>query len=117
MISQPGFFDLDDRYKKLDERDPLVSLNQLIDRESFRDTLNKVPKQRNTRDGNARIKDGQRPKRFNENCHVGAQKDTDARWAKKNQETHFGYKNHVAVDHKHKRIRAYEVTSAEVHDS
>ena len=30
---------------------------------------------------------------------------------------HFGYKNHIAIDNKHKIIRAYEVTSAEAHDS
>ena len=34
-----------------------------------------------------------------------------------NQETHFGYKNPISVDNKHKLIRNYEVTSAEVHDS
>ena len=45
------------------------------------------------------------------------QKDTDARWTKKNQETHFGYKNHVNADAQHKLIRAYAVTAASVHDS
>ncbi|CAK8723732.1 Transposase [Candidatus Electronema halotolerans] len=29
----------------------------------------------------------------------------------------FGYKNHISVDVKHKFIRKYAVTSAEVHDS
>jgi len=45
------------------------------------------------------------------------QKDTDARWTKKNQETHFGFKNHVNVDAEHKMIREFEVTAASVHDS
>ncbi|NKC16995.1 MAG: transposase [Gammaproteobacteria bacterium] len=45
------------------------------------------------------------------------QKDTDARWAKKNEETHFGYNNHMVVDNAHKWVRDYEVTCAEVHDS
>ncbi len=36
-----GFFDLGDRFKK-DARDPLADLNQLIDWESFRPTLNKT---------------------------------------------------------------------------
>jgi IS5 family transposase len=76
-----------------------------------------VPKQRNTREENAQIKEGVMPQRFKDNPNVSSQKDTDARWAKKNDETHFGYKNHVAVDNKHKLIRDYEVTSAEVHDS
>lgn len=224
-MSQPGFFDLNDRYEKLNERDPLIHLNQLIDWENFRSTLNKVrekkrkshagrkgfdvvlmfkvlvlqhlyniaddeteyqirdrysfcrflglspegkipdaktiwlfrealvklelvetlfndfnlqlneqgyqaqkgqivdasfvdvPRQRNSREENAQIKAGETPERFQENAHVGAQKDTDARWTKKNQETHYGYKNHAVVDNQHKLIRNYKVTSAEVHDS
>ncbi|MFT5419720.1 MAG: IS5 family transposase [Candidatus Endobugula sp.] len=48
---------------------------------------------------------------------MGSQKDTDARWTKKNDEVHCGYKGHVAVDHAHKLIQDYAVTSAEVHDS
>ena len=39
---QAGFFDLDDRYKKLNERDPLIHLNEWIDWEYFRPTLSKV---------------------------------------------------------------------------
>ena len=30
-MSQPRFFDLDERYTRLNERDPLVKLNQIID--------------------------------------------------------------------------------------
>jgi IS5 family transposase len=224
-MTQPGFFDLNDRYEKLNERDPLISLNELINWEDFRDTLNRVrrkerksnagrkpydvvlmfkvlvlqhlynlsdealeyqirdrysfcrfldlapeekipdaktvwlfrehlveaglvvnlfhnfnaqlnaqgyqaqkgqivdasfvdvPKQRNTRRENAEIKAGDTPQRFKDNIRVGCQKDTDARWAKKNQETHYGYKNHATIDNKHKLIRNFEVTSAEVHDS
>jgi IS5 family transposase len=41
----------------------------------------------------------------------------DARRAKKNNEVHYGYKNHVKADKKHKIITKYRVTSAEVHDS
>ena len=36
-MPQPGFFDLDERYAKLNERDPLVKLNQIIDWEAFRE--------------------------------------------------------------------------------
>jgi len=224
-MSQPGFFDLDNRFQKLNELDPLVNLNKLIDWENFRDTLDEirtkerksnagrkpfdvvmmfkvlvlqhlynlsddqieyqirdrytfcrflglspegrvpdaktvwlfreqlaqldlmkelfndfdyqldeqgykaqkgqivdasfvdVPKQRNTREENKQIKAGEVPQRFEGNPNVGSQKDTDARWTKKNDETHFGYKDHVTVDNAHKLIRNYEVTSAEVHDS
>ena len=225
MLVQPGFFDLDDRYKKLNERDRLLDLNAWIDWECFRPTLSRVkekerksnagrkgfdvvlmfkvlvlqhlynisddeteyqirdrysfcrflglapedkvpdaktiwlfrehlvrlelmqalfddfnhqldqrgykaqqgqivdasfvdvPRQRNTREENDQIKAGQSPARFQDKAHVGAQKDTDARWAKKNQQTHYGYKNHAVVDNKYKLIRNFQITSAEVHDS
>jgi hypothetical protein len=29
-MPQPGCFELDERFKKLDEKDPLISLNKLI---------------------------------------------------------------------------------------
>jgi len=224
-MSQASFFDLDDRHKKLNERDPLVSLNKLIDWENFRETLNKihekkrkslagrksfdvvlmfkvlvlqhlynlsddeieyqirdrysfcrflgltpegripdsktiwlfrehlvkknlikslfidfdcqldergyqarkgqivdasfvdVPRQRNKREENEKIKAGKIPQRFKDNPNMERQKDTDARWTKKNDETHYGYKNHITVDNAHKLIRNYEVTSSEVHDS
>ncbi|MBU0665013.1 MAG: transposase [Proteobacteria bacterium] len=38
-------------------------------------------------------------------------------WAKKNNKSFFGYKNHASVDLKHKIIRHFHVTSAEVHGS
>lgn len=222
---QPSFFDLDDRHGKLNERDPLIHLNALIDWEDFRPTLDTIrakprksqagrkpfdavlmfkalvlqhlynlsddeleyqirdrysfcrflgvnpedktpdaktiwlfreqlvtqglieelffdfdlqldakgfkarkgqivdasfvnaPKQRNSREENAQIKEGSTPERFEANPHVGRQKDTDARWTKKNGQSYYGYKNHVSADNKHKLIRGYEVTSAEVHDS
>lgn len=222
---QPGFFDLDERHHKLNERDPLIHLNELIDWEDFRSTLERIrpkhpksnagtkpfdvvlmfktlvlqhlynladdeleyqirdrysfcrflyinpedttpdaktiwlfreqlivedlmealfidfdlqldnrgfkarkgqivdasfvnaPKQRNSREENAQIKEGKTPERFGANPNVKRQKDTDARWTKKNGESHYGYKNHISVDNQHKLIRGYEVTSAEVHDS
>ena len=46
-----------------------------------------------------------------------SQKDTDARWTKKHGKNHYGYKNHVNVDRRHKLVRRYEVTDAAVHDS
>jgi len=222
---QPSFFDLDNRYRKLNERDPLTALNQLIDWELFRDTLERnrkkprksaagrkpfdavlmfkalilqhlynladdelefqirdrytfcrflglkpegrvpdaktiwlfreqlgnddrikelfiefdlqleekgfkarkgqivdasfveAPRQRNSREENAQIKDGELPDRFAKNPNVARQKDIDARWAQKNNEDHYGYKNHITADNQHKLIRNYEVTSAAVHDS
>jgi len=76
-----------------------------------------VPRQRNDRDENDQIKNGEIPEEWESEPHKLRQKDTDARWAKKNDETHFGYKDHVKVDKKTKLIMAYEVTDASVHDS
>jgi IS5 family transposase len=76
-----------------------------------------APRQRNTRDENARIKEGGRPASFDENPSKGRQKDTDARWVTKNKMRYFGYKNHINADAQHKLIRQYTVTDAATHDS
>jgi IS5 family transposase len=44
-------------------------------------------------------------------------KDTDARWTKKRNETHYGDKDHVKVDKDSKLIVRHTVTNAAVHDS
>ncbi len=76
-----------------------------------------APRQRNSRADNAQIKEGERPASFDENPSKGRQKDTDARWVTKNKVRHYGYKNHINVDVKHKLIRKYKVTGAATHDS
>lgn len=43
--------------------------------------------------------------------------DQDATFTIKNNQVHYGYKNHIKVDVKHQLIRDYEVTTASVHDS
>lgn len=74
-----------------------------------------APRQRNTREENALIKEGGKPDDWSE--PKSRQKDTDARWVKKNGVSRFGYKNHVSVDVKHKFIRKFDVTDAATHDS
>lgn len=76
-----------------------------------------APRQRNSRKENEQIKKGERPEGFEEGSARGRQKDCDARWAKKNEEKHYGYKNHVKVDAKRKLVTKYETTGANVHDS
>jgi IS5 family transposase len=76
-----------------------------------------VPRQRNSREENQNIKDGIVPEDWEENPNKLAQKDLDARWTKKNDQTFYGYKDHVKVDEKSKLIIGYEVTDASVHDS
>ena len=107
-------------FKRFDEQLAAKGLvakgGQMIDA-----TFVEVPKSRNSREDNARIKAGELPEGWNKDdpatVHMRRQKDTDARWTKKNQETHFGYKNHINADAKNKLIRAYAVSAASVHDS
>ncbi len=74
-----------------------------------------VPKQRNTREENRQIKAGDNPEGWGGNKR--RQKDVEARWTKKHGKTHYGYKSHISINRKHKVIRKYVITSAEVHDS
>src|SRR5690606_15039770 len=70
-----------------------------------------------SREDNERIKRGERPEEFDRNAHRGAQKDTDARWLRKNGKNHYGYKNHAKVDAASKLIEDYHASSASMHDS
>lgn len=78
-----------------------------------------VPKQRNSKEENDLIKEGKVPEDWEkpENASMKSQKDVNARWTKKNNETHYGYKAHVKADSKSKLITKYTVTAASVHDS
>jgi IS5 family transposase len=76
-----------------------------------------APRQRNTREENQQIKNGQGKDLWNDNPHKKSHKDIDARWTKKNNENFYGYKNHAKVDAKSKFINTYLVTDASVHDS
>ena len=76
-----------------------------------------APRQRNNRNDNKQVKNGETPEEWKKNPHKLAQNDTDARWTKKNDETHYGYKDHVKVDTDSKIITEYATTSANVHDS
>lgn len=90
----------------------LARQGQIIDA-----TFVEVPRQRNTRAENAQIKAGQTPADWAAEPAKARQKDVDARWAKKGEERHYGYKNHVKVDSQSKLIAAFTVTDAAVHDS
>jgi len=94
----------------LQERGFLARKGQIIDA-----SIVEAPRQRNSREENLQIKEGQTPEDWSE--QKKRQKDTDARWTKHNGQNHYGYKNHINVDVKHKLIRDYEVTPASVHDS
>lgn len=80
-------------------------------------TFVEVPRQRNTREENAVIKAGAPPEAWNETPAKQRQKDVEARWTKKNDEKHYGYKNHVNADAANKLVQSYAVSDAAVHDS
>lgn len=80
-------------------------------------TIVEVPHQRNTREENQQLKEGNLPESWQDQPNKVRQKDTDAKWLKKNGQNYFGYKNHVKMDEKSKLICSYEVTDASVHDS
>lgn len=80
-------------------------------------TLVPVPVQRNPPEENAQIKQGQTPAGWSGQTAKLRQKDTDARWTRKNGRAHFGYKNHIKVDRGTKLIEACVVTPANTHDS
>jgi len=103
-------FDLFDEV--LRESGLLASRGKIVDA-SFVD----VPRQRNSREENASIKEGGTPEEWNKSPRKMAQKDVDARWTTKNKERHYGYKNHVKCNAKTKLVEDYSVTDASVHDS
>jgi IS5 family transposase len=76
-----------------------------------------VPRQRNNKEENEKIKSGEGSELWNDNPHKKRQKDIDARWTEKRGKKFYGYKDHTKLDTKSKLIDTYEVTSAEVHDS
>lgn len=104
----------DEFVRLLDEIGVITRKGSLVDA-----TFVDAPRQRNSREENKIIKDGGIPEDWEkpENASKFEQKDTDARWTKKNNETHFGYKDHVKVDSESKIITDFEVTDASVHDS
>lgn len=100
-------------HSKLEENELIVHEGKIIDA-----SFVEMPRQRNNREENKHIKEtGAAPKEWDETPNKKRQKDVDARWTKKNNQTHFGYKNHVKVDNKHKFIDSQLTSDASVHDS
>ena len=98
--------------RMLEERGIITHKGTIVDA-----TFVDAPRQRNSCDQNKKIKNGEIPEEWQKEPHKMSQKDTDARWTKKGDEKHCGYKDHVKVDADSKLILDYAVTSANVHDS
>jgi IS5 family transposase len=99
--------------EKMEELGVITHKGNIVDA-SFVD----VPRQRNTREENKKIKEGEIPEGWEtpENANMLEQKDLDAAWAKKGNELHYGYKDHVLADAESKMILDYRVTAASLHD-
>jgi IS5 family transposase len=99
-------------YKELESKGLIANQGRIIDA-----SFVEVPRQRNTREENEKIKQDQVPEQWLENSNIIAQKDLEARWTKKNNQTFYGYKDHIKIEAKNKFIMKYAVTDAAVHDS
>lgn len=78
-------------------------------------TFVSVPIQRNSRSDNDSIKQGHTPSDWTNK--QAAHKDVDARWTKKNKQSHYGYKGHINIDAASKLITQWVASDASVHDS
>jgi IS5 family transposase len=96
--------------KQLDTDGIIVHKGKLVDA-----SIVEVPIQRNSRDENKQLKEGEVPEDWSENKL--RQKDPDAQWVTHNGKNYFGYKNHIKADSKTKLITDYRATTANIHDS
>lgn len=78
-------------------------------------SLMNAPIQRNTREENEAIKQGEVPADWSDAKR--AQKDVEARWTQKYCKSFYGFKMHANTDRKWGFIRQDTVTAANVHDS
>lgn len=76
-----------------------------------------TPRQHNSKEENKQVKAGETPPEWEKKPAKLRQKDRDARWTKKNNRSHYGYKNHIGIDRRHKLVRCWSVTPASTHDS
>ncbi|WP_126174557.1 IS5 family transposase [Altericroceibacterium xinjiangense] len=114
----------------LKDRGYLAMGGQIIDA-----TVVPAPKQRNTEEEKAAIKEGCIPESWKDKPAKARQKDRDARWtlnysrAKVKEGTDprafkpvdlaipmFGYKSHIGVDRTHGLIRTWDASAANAHD-
>ncbi len=80
-------------------------------------TFVEAPVQHNSKEERETIKNGEVPEEWKGKGNKLRQKDTDARWTKKNGRSYFGYKDHVKADAESKLIDDYRVSNAALNDS
>jgi IS5 family transposase len=103
-------FDAFDR--RLDELGIVNRKGSIVD-----STFTDAPGRRNRKGEDESIKNGETPAAWKDDSPARIrQKDVDARWTKKDDEVHYGYKSHVKVDAKSKIVIAEVTGPANEHD-
>lgn len=114
----------------LKERGYLAMGGQIIDA-----SVILAPRQRNSQEEKAAIKEGRIPESWKDKPAKARQKDRDARWTVKYSKAKvkegadpkafqpvdlaiplFGYKNHIGIDRAHGLIRTWDTSAANAHD-
>ena len=110
-LTQGGMIEklFDQLDRQLDKDGIIVHKGKLVDA-----SIVEVPIQRNSREENQQLKDGEMPTDWKEAKQ--RQKDVDAQWVRKGNRDYFGYKNHIKADTKTKLITGYIATPAHVPD-
>lgn len=94
---------------QIEEQGYIARKGQIVDA-----SIVQAPRQRNTREDNAKVKGGEVPEDWSKNKR--RHKDVEARWTRKHGVSCYGYKNHISMDRKHGLVRGWEVTDAACHD-
>ncbi len=98
--------------RTLTKRGVILSKGKMVDA-----SIVEVPIQRNSRDEDQQVNQGEIPEDWKDNPSKLRQKDVDAKWVTHNGKSYYGYKDHIKADTKTKLITTYQVTPANVHDS
>jgi transposase len=83
----------------LDNLGLLVNEGKIVDA-----SFVEVPRRRNKKEENAKIKAGEGDDLWNDNPYKKRQKDIDARWTEKGGEKYYGYKDHAKIDSQSKKL-------------
>lgn len=98
--------------RTLEKRKIIMHKGKMVDA-----SIIEVPIQRNSRDENNQLKQGNVPDDWKNNPAKLNQKDIDAKWTTQKGKHYYGYKDHIKADVKTKLITGYKVTPANVREA
>jgi len=97
--------------KTLEKKRVILHKGKMVDA-----SIVEVPIQRNSREENSQLKEGNIPDDWKDKPAKLSQKDVDAKWTTQKGKHFYGYKDHVKADIKTKLITGYQVTPANVRE-